>query len=292
MFFLNTSLASKQEIAFTIVSFAIIAVFIHRSLYIRGLFELPSSKKESRDCSLIQMLSCLGLYFANSFFLTPLIYQNMIGSSFIRSFLETQKSQGIFIQSVYFVLNLVLIGTYTFFQKNSFFSKIWKDVSLKNSYLYDISIGFLTWFVAFPVIVVVNTLCETINSFLFKTEEIDQVAVKFLKNNTSSLPTLFFALALIVIAAPFIEEFLFRGCLQNFLRKIMGVKLSIMLTSLFFSLLHFSFSQQASNFPLLVSLFIFSLYLGFVYEKTRSLSSSIILHMTFNTISAVRIILN
>lgn len=292
MFFLNTSLASKQEIAFTIVSFAIVAVFIHRALYIRGFFELPLSKNDHRDCSLLQMLSCLGLYFANSFFLTPLIYQKMMTSSFITSFLQTQESQGIFIQSVYFGLNLLLIGTYTFFQKNAFFSKIWKDDSLKNSYLYDISLGFLTWFVAFPVIVVVNTLCETINSFLFKIEEIDQVAVKFLKNNTSSLPALVFALTLIIVAAPFIEEFLFRGCLQNFLRKIMGVKFSIVVTSLFFSLLHFSFSQQASNFPLLVSLFMFSLYLGFVYEKTRSLSSSIILHMTFNSISAVRIILN
>lgn len=292
MFFLNTSLASKQEIAFTIVSFAIVAVFIHRALYIRGFFELPLSKGDHRDCSLLQMLSCLGLYFANSFFLTPLIYQKMMTSSFITSFLQTQESQGIFIQSVYFGLNLLLIGTYTFFPKNAFFSKIWKDESLKNSYLYDISLGFLTWFVAFPVIVVVNTLCETINSFLFKIEEIDQVAVKFLKNNTSSLPALVFALTLIIVAAPFIEEFLFRGCLQNFLRKIIGVKFSIVVTSLFFSLLHFSFSQQASNFPLLVSLFMFSLYLGFVYEKTRSLSSSIILHMTFNTISAVRIILN
>ncbi|MBI3211827.1 MAG: CPBP family intramembrane metalloprotease [Simkania negevensis] len=52
------------------------------------------------------------------------------------------------------------------------------------------------------------------------------------------------------------------------------------------TLFHLSSSQGVGN----ISLFIFALYLGFLYEKQCSLFASIALHMTFNSISVIRIL--
>ena len=97
------------------------------------------------------------------------------------------------------------------------------------------------------------------------------------------------ASATIVIAAPCIEEFLFRGCLQSFLKQYMSTKGAILFSSLCFSLFHFSLSQGLGNISLCASLFVFALFLGFIYE-TGSLFASVGLHMTFNIVSAGRVL--
>lgn len=279
----------------TAVAFALVAFILHRGLYLYGFFQLPQMTKDSRVWTFSQTLACLGIYFINSFLTIPLIYN--ILKTLTRyvdpGILSETKAQMLFLQATYVVLNVLLLGLYLRFQEKDKVIAIWKDPLIKkeNSYLYDILIGFSTWFVAFPVIVCVNTLFEYLNSLLFASKEVDQVAVKFLKNNAQAMTSLLIVLFMIILFAPVIEEFLFRGCIQNWLRKKIGIKPSIILTSFLFAGMHFSSSQSISNIPLLLSLFVFSIYLGFVYEKTRSLVSSIILHMTFNTISVIRILL-
>jgi membrane protease YdiL (CAAX protease family) len=95
----------------------------------------------------------------------------------------------------------------------------------------------------------------------------------------------------VVIFAPIIEEFLFRGCLQNYLKLHFGTKAAIQLSALCFALFHLTPSQGIGNFSLAVSLFLLGLFLGFLYEKQNSLFASVGLHMTFNTVSALRIIM-
>lgn len=292
--FLTVSQASSSNPILISIAFGLVGFLVHRGLYLYGFFQLPIILKDSRVWTLTQTLSCFGIYFINSFVFIPIVYEivSKTFSYFDSSVLAEKKTQMLALQAVYVTFNLLLLGIYLYFQDKNRVSSIWKDPLIKrdNSYLYDILIGFSTWFVAFPIIVAVNTLCEYIIDIFAKAADVEQVAVKFLKINSNSFFPLMIVLFMIIVSAPLIEEFLFRGCLQNYLRKKYGVKVAIIVTSLFFSAMHFAVSQSLSNISLILSLFVFSIYLGFVYEKTRSLLSCITLHMTFNAISAVRIV--
>jgi membrane protease YdiL (CAAX protease family) len=125
---------------------------------------------------------------------------------------------------------------------------------------------------------------------LFGVQAYEQVAVRYLKMALDSPPLLLTALFIILIAAPFIEELLFRGFLQNWLKSILGAKSAILIASFCFALFHLSASQGIGNISLAISLFSFSCFLGFIYERQRSLLASIGLHMTFNAVSCFRIL--
>ncbi len=77
------------------------------------------------------------------------------------------------------------------------------------------------------------------------------------------------------IAAPIVEELLFRGMLQNALGKYMPFWGAIILSSLGFALVH----MQPYAIPGLMSL---SLAFGFLYHLTGSLRTNILLHMANN----------
>lgn len=79
----------------------------------------------------------------------------------------------------------------------------------------------------------------------------------------------------IAIAAPVVEELLFRGFLQNALTKYVPVWGAIILSSFLFSLVHL----QPYAIPGLMSL---SLAFGYLYHRTGSLRTNILLHMANN----------
>ncbi len=79
----------------------------------------------------------------------------------------------------------------------------------------------------------------------------------------------------IVIVAPVVEELLFRGLLQNALTKYLPIWGAIVLSSFLFALVHL----QPYAIPGLMSL---SIAFGYLYHRTGSLRTNIILHMTNN----------
>ena len=133
-------------------------------------------------------------------------------------------------------------------------------------------------------------LAELINLTLFGIHPVEQLAVKYLKLSLESPFTSFVAFLSILLAAPIMEEFIFRGVLQSYLRKKLGMIPAILLASFAFALFHIQPADKLANFPLILSLFVFACYLGFLYERQRSLFSPIALHVTFNLISVIRII--
>lgn len=169
---------------------------------------------------------------------------------------------------------------------------IWKDPSSKesSSWLRDFGIGMLAWCIIFPVVATLGELFDFLIYNVLKFRQYDQVAIRYLKNSFNSSFSLTLALFTIILAAPIIEEFLFRGCLQNWLKRRLGFKAAILLTSFFFAFFHLSPSQGAGNISLFLTLMAFACFLGFIYERQRSLFASIGLHMTFNLISAFRLI--
>jgi membrane protease YdiL (CAAX protease family) len=167
---------------------------------------------------------------------------------------------------------------------------IWRE---KGEHLLDdIKSGIVAWLVAFPTVIALSLILELLLFYGLNVRQIpDQVAVYFLKLTFAS--PFFFGLALtvIVVLAPVVEELLFRGLLQSYIRQTLGPKGAIGLTSLCFSFFHYTTSQGFSNIPIIGSLFVLSLFIGLIYEKQRSLAAPIALHGLFNAVSALNLYL-
>lgn len=91
-----------------------------------------------------------------------------------------------------------------------------------------------------------------------------------------------FSLLVTGIFAPIFEEILFRGLIFGELKKITSVKIAILIQALIFGVYHFNFIQ--SSYAVVIGVI-----LGYVCYKTNSLLSSILLHITFNSISLIMI---
>jgi len=167
---------------------------------------------------------------------------------------------------------------------------IWKDHATHCSIAKDIGIGMTSWVVSFPLVTLVGSIFDLLIYLVYGNQEYEQVAVQYLKMSLGSSILFGIAMFTVVIAAPFLEELLFRGFLLNFFKRYLGRTAAIVLSSLAFALFHFSLSQDLGNIPLVASLFTLALFLGYIYEKQRSLFASISLHMTFNAISVIRIL--
>lgn len=83
------------------------------------------------------------------------------------------------------------------------------------------------------------------------------------------------AFILMVIAAPFLEELIFRGIILDGLLKIYSPIKSILVSSLLFGLVHLNPWQFVTGL-------IIGIFSGWVYYKTRSLLPSIIIHAAVN----------
>jgi len=95
-----------------------------------------------------------------------------------------------------------------------------------------------------------------------------------------------FSFILMVIAAPILEELIFRGIiLDGLLTKYSTVK-SILLSSFLFGFVHLNPWQFVTGF-------ILGIFIGWVYYRTKSLSFPIIIHATANlTVFLMRIFLD
>ncbi len=187
---------------------------------------------------------------------------------------------------------MLLFYLYSKAQEPELFKRIWKDTKIPHPkpIWFDFLMGVMTWVISFPLVIAVGQFADMILYLIFKYENYEQVAVRYLKTTLGSPPMLAVALFTILVAAPIIEEFLFRGCLQNFFKRYMTTKNAILLSALCFSLFHFAPSQGIGNISLVASLFLFALFLGFIYERQASLFASIGLHITFNAVSTFRIL--
>jgi membrane protease YdiL (CAAX protease family) len=263
-----------------------------------GYFQWPKVlKREVPKIALKQVLSVFAIYLASMLLLgTVLVYIfDFIANIFLAP--ATLYSPSFpFVMSSLVQISATLLAAYLLFlfckkQKDraSMFG-IWKQKNSPSSIAKDISIGIITWAVSFPFVLFASEIFEFFIYLAFGPQEYEQVAVQYLKMSVGSNVLFIIAIFTILIAAPIIEELLFRGFLLNYLRKFFGVKGAIFLSALAFSLFHFSFSQHLGNFPLVASLFTLALFLGYIYERQGSLFSSIALHMTFNVISTLRIL--
>ncbi|MFA5863766.1 MAG: CPBP family intramembrane glutamic endopeptidase [Phycisphaerae bacterium] len=85
---------------------------------------------------------------------------------------------------------------------------------------------------------------------------------------------------LAAIVSPIIEELFFRGLVQNYLYKLFcRPMIAIMVTSIFFMLVHYPLLQQ------MPALWMLGVILGWSYYRYRTLTVPMLIHVIFNSVS-------
>jgi membrane protease YdiL (CAAX protease family) len=272
--------------------FALLAFFILWIAKSKGFFVFPINKHPP-TIALKSVIAIFGIYLVITLFLAPLLIY-VIQTLYAKRHAGVPSPVGTMggIQLVVLGCVALFFVLYARAENPAGFKRIWKnrDASISQPIPIDLCMGVLTWFIAFPLVAVIGEISDLLLNQLFGLQNYEQVAVRYLKKSLLSVETMIIPLFIILVAAPIIEEFLFRGCLQTYFRKYVGVKSAIALSSVSFALFHFAPSQGLGNISLIASLFVFALFLGFIYERQSSLFASITLHISFNTFSTARIL--
>lgn len=190
------------------------------------------------------------------------------------------------------ILILSFLALFVFFLVPPFVrNRIWRrEGEEKRPYSDDIYFALFAWLISFPIVLFLSQLLDWSVAHLFHVKEIpEQLAVHFLKMTFGNPLYLFLTILTIVFFAPIIEETLFRGFLQSFIRQHLGPKKAIGITATLFAFFHYSPEQGLGNIPIVGSLLALALFLGFVYEKKGSLFAPIALHASFNLISVLNL---
>ncbi len=136
--------------------------------------------------------------------------------------------------------------------------------------ILSISTGFLTVSTSTIIAIIIYYLAPEV----LKTSE--SITNLLLAEN------LFQVIFAVVIMAPIIEELIFRLLVYKELRKVLGVKISIVLQALLFGLYHANIYQFAYAF-------IIGLIFGYIFHKTKNLTTTIIAHMINNLVSVLTV---
>lgn len=154
-----------------------------------------------------------------------------------------------------------------------FIKSIW-DVSVLKSgktYLY-LLIGFI-------IIAVSQYLMLHVFSFESAAEQKEQLGSLSLQN---SIQSIIYVLSVAIIT-PVKEEILFRGILYRFLERKYNFLVGIIISSFIFGILHGG---------LLITATIMGIVLAMLYKKTQSIIPSIILHIVWNLLVSISMIVS
>lgn len=206
--------------------------------------------------------------------------------------LDTSSQGWVNVLAIY--VSALGIGIYFFLLRSEARKAIWGSQAFLGFWkvVKDLLVGFSTWLISYPAALVIGQIVAIAVLLFFQTPvQVEQTAVKNLKAAISD-PVLYWVMMLsIIFIVPVIEEVLFRGFLQTWLKQKLGRKFAIFITAFTFALFHFTSAQGIENFELITSLFVLGCFLGFLFERQKSLWAPIGLHATFNGISVMMIML-
>lgn len=271
---------------FQIFLFGALCFFLLRFARRRDYFHALHGAVWKPPLEWFHVLGAFFIYFIFGFLVMPLLMHEM-SRYFSKKILENQQIALItwlnFINTASVLAAILLV-----FRKP--FAAIWARPQRESSYITDLKMMVYTLALALPIIFVCSALFDLIIHKIFHSQNLpDQIAVQWLKMTFDHPLYFLLTTVTITVLAPILEETLFRGFLQSFLRKHLGVKQAIVITSFCFSCFHFSWGQGWNNIPIIASLFPLALFLGYLYEKQGSLFASISMHASFNTISLANI---
>lgn len=268
------------------MSMAFAAVFAIAALgmaYSFGFF-IPLSKKPQQILPWKDSFQVFIVFFILQFFLAPLLALLWVFKKGV--FLRTDPELLGWLNVVSVLIVITFLGLFLFWFKKDILQRFfhtWQPV-------HDILVGCFTWGIAFPFVLVFSIMMQIILGDYFGFPLEDQIAVKQIREILHYPKLLYATIAMVVFLIPIIEEILFRGFLQTSLRGYFGPLASIAICSVIFAFFHFSVSQGINNFNILGSLFLLSLFLGFLRERQGNLLAPIAMHSTFNAISILMVL--
>ena len=282
---------NQLETVLMLIFFGILAVVFNGLGYRKGYFVLPRYEKDERLVCGPDVVICFGIYIGLFFFISYIIFH--LGFSLANLFKIDTPALNLYLATILQLISglfaIILFYSYARHRGIERFKQVLKRSS--HPIIQDIGMGAMTYVISMPGVFFVNQLIEQITIGVYGSEGPKQNAVQFFQQTTQNPLLTIFALIAILFIAPFFEEFLFRGLLQTYLKQLLGTKAAILLSSICFAFFHFSKDQGVGNIALIPTLFVFALYLGFIYERQRSLAASITLHFVFNLVGVVRILI-
>jgi membrane protease YdiL (CAAX protease family) len=105
----------------------------------------------------------------------------------------------------------------------------------------------------------------------------------------SSIGARYMIAALAVFTAPFVEEFIYRGVLYSALQRTIGVRGAVVFVLALFTLIHVP--QYWPNFGVIAAVGLLSIVLTVVRAQTGRLLPCVLIHLVFNLIQAVLLII-
>lgn len=183
---------------------------------------------------------------------------------------------------------IALLGYCALIKKDAAHAIFWGDQKPSwDLVVKNIGWGIASLLIAYPLVIFVHVFSSHLSEWIFGKSGIEQVAVKEL-GKAKGDPGLLAAMSILTaIIVPFLEELLFRGFLQTWIRRYVGRIGTIFVTGLIFACAHFAASQGVGNFELIISLFSLSCFLGFIYERQKTLWAPFGLHMSFNGLNVI-----
>jgi len=263
----------------------IIATFVLLIAWKKNFFKVIFSQKDKITISFGHVLLAFAIYLSTVLFITPLVLKILN--------ITTQTHSSISFVSISNILSFLLVALFLgiYYLKN--FKIFRSNIPIWNGNFYkNLKVAFVGWLVVTPLVLFFSQFSDLIVSKNFQIEKMpDQLAVSYVKMSLDSPIYFFLAFFTIVFLAPIVEETLFRGFLQTWLKKHLGPILSIIATSLLFVAFHFSTSQKVGNVVILSALFPLAFFLSFIYEKQKTLICPILLHAIFNLSSILSLAL-
>lgn len=272
---------------------ALVAFVVSYLAYRFGFFRLSQEEKQQNFLSLKYLFGAFFVFIGIQVFIMPLlglfwIFLKTGNLEYVK--LGTSSRGWISIIGIW----LVALGMLAYLQlldsKNR--SLIWnkakkfKSVNGVKQFLF----GGMAWFITYPIVSTVGQSLGYILYLLFGVSPVEQTPVKALKTTLSDPLVFSFMTLTIVFLVPVLEEIMFRGLVQNFLKNYFRRMPAIALTALVFALFHYSPEQGISNIEFIITLFVLSCFLGFIYERQASLWAPIGLHVAFNGVSVLVIL--
>lgn len=256
---------------------------------IKKSISFPASRRHY--CSNEQIIIVFSGYFLISILISPLLL--VITWPLINALFRPHDNSLVLKLSYFQVIHTVCLLLFIWCLFSSPMRTKIKSIynSSRLSPLHAFLLGVGNWFIAFPCVWILYQILNFIHTGILSSVKSEQSAIRIVKIMAAHPVSFLFGIINVIFLAPYIEEVFFRGFMHDFLRPKLGIPYTILVSSLIFSLMHFSREQGSSNFVLLPCLFFFSLFLGRIYEKKRSIWSSIGLHAAFNSFSAIGIFL-
>jgi uncharacterized protein len=291
----------SAEILFTQLMAVILAasfgLFVSRIAWKKGFFTLPAKEPIGNDILLGKIaLQAFALFLTIQILFVPFVYAFWV---FLNSGHWGDFSSVKLTPETEALGNLVVISTTAFALMAFFFSlskkardAIWGSSPeiRRGKNLRDFAMGSLTWWLAYPWVLMIGQIVAIGIAFFYSGPLPDQLPVKHLKSLAPYPMLLGLMFIVVTTIVPFLEELLFRGFLQSWLKAVMNRTVAIFLTAVIFAAFHFSSSQGVENIEFVLSLFCFSCFLGFIKERQQSLWASIGLHATFNFVSVLMLL--